>query len=124
MKDINTHNQAIPRQLSQKTVYLPRLKRRVKKTIIFDLDETLVHTNQNINVPCDVVIPMKFPGSPQTKAGVNIRPHCREVLKELRKHCEIIVFTASHKDYMKPIIDHIDPYKEIFDFMFHRDSCV
>ena len=61
-------------------------------------------------MPCDVVIPMKFPGSPATKAGVNIRPHCREVLLELRKHCEIIVFTASHKDYMKPIINHIDPY--------------
>ena len=74
-------------------VYLPTLKRRTKKTLIFDLDETLIHTNNNKRLKADVYIGMKFPNNPATKAGVNIRKGCREVLLELRKHCEIILFT-------------------------------
>jgi CTD small phosphatase-like protein 2 len=67
---------------------------------------------------------MSFPDGQRSRAGVNLRPYVKEVLKELRKDCEIIVFTASHENYMKPILQHIDPYGEIFDFMFHRESCV
>jgi len=43
---------------------------------------------------------------------------------ELKKDCEIILFTASHKDYMEPIVKYLDPYNEIFDFKFHRESCI
>ena len=32
-----------------------------KKTIVFDLDETLIHCNENINIPHDVKLPIKFP---------------------------------------------------------------
>ncbi len=31
-----------------------------KKTLIFDLDETLVHCNASENVPSDVVLPIKL----------------------------------------------------------------
>ena len=124
MKDQKFLKLSVPRQLKQKMVYLPKLNRPCKKTLIFDLDETLIHTNNNHHQKCDVVIDMSFPDGQRSRAGVNIRPYVREVLLELRKHCEIIVFTASHKDYMEPIINYIDPYKEIFDFMFHRESCV
>ena len=33
----------------------------VSKTIIFDLDETLIHSNKNLKKPSDVKINMKFP---------------------------------------------------------------
>jgi len=32
-----------------------------KKTLVFDLDETLIHCNENSNIPSDVVLPIKFP---------------------------------------------------------------
>lgn len=32
-----------------------------KKTLVFDLDETLIHCNESANVPSDVVLPIKFP---------------------------------------------------------------
>ena len=67
---------------------------------------------------------MSFPDGSKSKAGINIRPYVREVLKELKKDCEIIVFTASHKNYMDPIVNYIDPYNEIFDYKFHRESCI
>ena len=28
---------------------------------MFDLDETLIHCNENSNIPSDVVLPIKFP---------------------------------------------------------------
>ncbi len=32
-----------------------------KKTIIFDLDETLIHCNDNVSLSNDVKLPIKFP---------------------------------------------------------------
>ncbi len=32
-----------------------------KKTIVFDLDETLIHCNENTRIPSDVVLAIKFP---------------------------------------------------------------
>ena len=48
-----------------------------KPTLIFDLDETLIHCNENANLPCDVLLPIKFPNGATVKAGVNIRPYAR-----------------------------------------------
>ena len=31
------------------------------KTIVFDLDETLIHCNENQGDPCDVRVPVTFP---------------------------------------------------------------
>lgn len=67
-----------------------------KSTIIFDLDETLIHCNENTSMPCDIALPIKFPNNSIVKAGINVRPYARECLRELAKHFELIVFTASH----------------------------
>jgi hypothetical protein len=32
-----------------------------KKTLIFDLDETLIHCNESLDLPSDVILPIKFP---------------------------------------------------------------
>lgn len=32
-----------------------------KKTIIFDLDETLIHCNESVQIPGDVILPIRFP---------------------------------------------------------------
>ena len=33
-----------------------------KKTLVFDLDETLIHCNENSELTCDVKLPIRFPG--------------------------------------------------------------
>jgi CTD small phosphatase-like protein 2 len=57
--------------------HLPPTK---KPTLIFDLDETLIHCNENASMPCDVLLPIKFPNGATVKAGINIRPYARECL--------------------------------------------
>jgi CTD small phosphatase-like protein 2 len=32
-----------------------------KKTLVFDLDETLIHCNESSEMPSDVILPIKFP---------------------------------------------------------------
>lgn len=43
----------------EKVVSLP--KSHHQKTIVFDLDETLIHCNESVNVPGDVILPITFP---------------------------------------------------------------
>lgn len=83
--------------------------------MIFDLDETLVHCNESIMVPYDVCLEIAvnngkdkikvfiywiyFKIKNKIKAGINIRPYAKEVLKRLSSKFELIVFTASHSCY-------------------------
>lgn len=40
-----------------------------KKTLIFDLDETLIHCNENQNSQSDVRVPVTFPNGVKIMAG-------------------------------------------------------
>jgi CTD small phosphatase-like protein 2 len=67
------------------------------KTIVFDLDETLIHCVDDAeNDNPDVVIPIQFSEEPEPViAGINIRPHIHECLETANKFFQVIVFTAS-----------------------------
>lgn len=58
-----------------------KLPLATKPTLIFDLDETLIHCNENANMPCDILLPIKFPNGSTVKAGINIRPWVKECLE-------------------------------------------
>ena len=64
-------------QIIGKKVYLPPLRKQGMKTIIFDLDETLVHCNEDESVPSDVKVPIKFSAGDPILAALNIRPHAK-----------------------------------------------
>lgn len=71
-----------PKVLAQKKVYLNKRETHKgmnslltnlldKKTIVFDLDETLIHCNESTDIPYDVKLPIKFPHGETIE--VNIR---------------------------------------------------
>ena len=90
--------------------------------MIFDLDETLVHCNEDQQGPCDARVRVVFPTGDSINAGINIRPFAREVLKELSLHFEVLIFTASHPCYANPVIDFLDKDNAISGRLF-RDNC-
>lgn len=54
----------------------PPLREDIKKVIIFDLDETLVHCVDDIETENpDVVLTVTFPNGEQVDAGINVRPY-------------------------------------------------
>lgn len=94
------------------------------KTLILDLDETLIHCNTNPGMKSEVTLPITFPGGEKIRAPINIRPYAREFLAEMAQHYEIIVFTASHGCYANVVLDHLDPGKKYISHRFFRESCV
>lgn len=83
-----------------------------KKTIVFDLDETLMSSNAHFDdSPCDVKIPVVLPDGEVLEVDVHIRPHAKEILKNLSRDFEIIVYTASNICYGSVVMDYLDPNK-------------
>lgn len=93
-----------------------------QKTLVFDLDETLIHCKTDQSGPCDAKVPVTFPGGETIMAGINIRPFAKEILKKLSKHFELIIFTASHSCYANPVIDYIDEEGVVVKRLF-RENC-
>ena len=113
-------------QLKEKRKNIPRRKGyENKKTLIFDLDETLVHCCENTTT-CSptVILPVVFPTGETVQAGINIRPYALECLREVKKDFEVFVFTASHPCYANVVLDYLDPKKELIHQRFFRDSCI
>lgn len=80
-----------------------------KKTLIFDLDETLVHCIDEIETtPYDLPITVKFPEGEVIQAGINIRPYTYECVKKAQQHYQIVIFTASHKAYADVVLDTLE----------------
>ena len=113
-------------QLKEKRVNVPRRKGyEGKKTLIFDLDETLVHCCEDTTKSNPMVIlPIVFPTGEVVQAGMNIRPYALECLREVNKYFEVFVFTASHPCYANVVLDYLDPKGELIHHRFFRDSCI
>jgi CTD small phosphatase-like protein 2 len=93
-----------------------------RKTLIFDLDETLVHCMGQRKGHISVKI--LFPDSRECFAGINLRPYLAECLEAASQLFEVVVFTASRKFYADAVINHIDPEQKYFHHRLYSDSCV
>ena len=113
-------------QWKEKVIELPFTKPGIKKTIIFDLDETLAHCvrQENPNRKPDIYLDIKLTNGKILKAGFNVRPYTKEVLEFCNEHFEVVCFTASHKWYADVILDYIDPEKKYIQHRLYRDSCI
>jgi carboxy-terminal domain RNA polymerase II polypeptide A small phosphatase len=90
--------------------YLPRIQRfkdRTKKTLILDLDETLVHSQFEKHPSPDIVLPVIFEGK-QNHIYIKVRPGAIDFLRKINKFFEVVIFTASVANYADPLIDILD----------------
>ena len=122
MRYIKSIKQVEPSQLLSKFITLPKKKDR-KKTVIFDLDETLVHCCPNPENG-SMIFDALLPSGEKIQCGINIRPFVQECLKAANEFYEVIVFTASHKCYADTVLDYIDPNKELIHHRLYRDNCI
>ena len=80
-----------------------------KKTLVLDLDETLIHSCSLYDHPDVVVTPINEEEDPNCAIPMKIRPFCLEFLNRMSKMFEIIVYTASQECYANSIINFLDP---------------
>jgi RNA polymerase II subunit A small phosphatase-like protein len=92
-----------------------------KKTIILDLDETLVHSSFVPTDHYDITLTVEIEGTLRT-IYVAKRPHVDEFLSRCGELFEVVVFTASLAKYAGPLLDLLDPQK-VIDHRLFRESC-
>ena len=93
-----------------------------KKTLVLDLDETLVHSQfQPFDVPSDITLKIELEDELHD-IHVMVRPGVKEFLENMGKIYEIVIFTASVSKYADPLLDIIDKEK-ICKFRLFREHC-
>ncbi|CAK58629.1 unnamed protein product (macronuclear) [Paramecium tetraurelia] len=120
---------ALKQCVNSKIIYKPKPviiqnnPQNIKKyTLLFDLDETLVHCTLDMKLPCDKKLIIKLSQDETFQVGVSVRPGLHVMLELLEPNFEIIVFTASHGQYAKRIVEYIDP-KRIISRVLSREHC-
>jgi RNA polymerase II subunit A small phosphatase-like protein len=99
----------------------PEMKGKVK-TLVLDLDETLVHSSFKPINDADFIIPIELDGVLH-KVYVRKRPGVENFLKAVGEKFEVVVFTASLAKYADPLLDILDRGNVIKIRLF-REACV
>ena len=92
-----------------------------KKTLILDLDETLVHSSFRPVPSPDFVIPVEIDGR-VVDVYVIKRPYVDEFLKAVGPRFEVVVFTASLGKYADPLLDLLDKHN-VIKWRLFREAC-
>ena len=103
--------------------FLPPKTSKFQKTLVLDLDETLIHSYfdcpspRQADLSYDILVENK-------KIHVNsmIRPGAREFIENVSTLFEIVVFTASLSEYANPLVDFVDKNKKC-NFRLYREHC-
>ena len=127
-KDLNIHKSSFTpsnknRDMLQPDLLLPMksLENIKKKTLILDLDETLVHSSTSLYSKSDLTLEIDFDGIIY-KIYILIRPGAQNFIKNLSKFFEIVIFTASLSKYASPLLDILDKEKNI-KYRLYREHC-
>jgi len=113
---------------------LPRCKQKVnfnfppeenqKKIALFDLDETLVHCNNNEPGMDGDVVSVKLPTNKIVKVGLNIRKNWQNALDLIMNHYHVVIYTASHPSYADAVLDYMDKENKYFKYRLYRSHCI
>jgi len=113
-----------PVALKAQKFLLPPLppEHKGKKTLVLDLDETLVHSSFRPVPGPDFIISIELDGVTH-RVYVQKRPGVDHFLEQVGSKFEVVVFTASLDKYANPVLDILDPKGHIKVRLF-REACV
>ena len=123
-----------PRQPSYSS-QTQRLSRYVQKTLVIDLDETLIHSlAKGGRMSSGHMVEVKLNATVGYGGGtlgpqhpilyyVHKRPHCDDFLRKVCKWYNLVVFTASVQEYADPVIDWLEQERKYFSSRYYRQHC-
>ncbi|SPN97540.1 related to nuclear envelope protein NEM1 [Cephalotrichum gorgonifer] len=108
-----------------------------QKTLIIDLDETLIHsmskggrmsTGHMVEVRLNTTL---VGAGGETSIGplhpilyyVHKRPFCDDFLRRVCKWFNLVIFTASVQEYADPVIDFLEQERKFFSARYYRQHC-
>ena len=128
IKPINPHQLAFTptnhsNLLQNKKMLLPQKSKEFinKKTLILDLDETLVHSSFVPFQNNDIILEVELE-SVIYNIFVLVRPGTIEFIRKVAQLYEVVIFTASISKYALPLLDILDIEKNI-KYKLTREHC-
>lgn len=105
--------------------FVPKPGRQV---LVLDLDETLVHCcnfDPQVQQQAAQVTLQYLNDKGQTvNARMTIRPHVDYFLESVSRHFDVVVYTASDREYATAVVGYLDPDRRIIKDILHRRHCV
>lgn len=95
-----------------------------KKTLLIDIDETILHCEEDDSKPYDIKVPVDLENGGRAEAYLSIRPYAISFLKRISKLFEVIAFTASDETYADVVLDEIDPNRDYIKHRLYRHNCI
>lgn len=112
--DFNKHIQMLAQELPDTN----------RKTLILDLDETLIHADFDGKFKNhDHIVTFKYDDE-EISVPIFIRPELSSFLETVNELFEIVVFTAGKKEYADAVLNFLDPENKFFKFRFYRENCI
>lgn len=106
--------------------YINRHSKSIKKLLVLDLDETLVHTDYSYSDYPSV----KHINFETYHFKINniyftsqVRPYIFDFLTNVSRYYDIAVFTSSKQCYADTILDAIDPENKWFTKRYYHHNC-
>ena len=115
------HQRLLRERSNEQFCFLPASASQ-KKTLVLDLDETLVHSSFKPLPNPDMVITLQIDSTRTYSVYVMKRPGVDMFLRRLSRFYELVIFTASLSKYANPLLDQIDPDRCISARLF-REHC-
>jgi Dullard-like phosphatase family protein len=110
--------------LEEKMLCLGEPQCQSKKTLILDLDETLIHADFDFLYHShDQIISFMYEECEIT-VPIFIRPGLMEFIQKISEIFEIVIFTASRKEYADAVLNFLDPDGRYFRNRLYRDHCI
>jgi len=109
--------------ISRSLSFLPDQKanKKGRKTLVLDLDETLVHSTFETTPGADLVVNIVVEDVPM-EVHVMKRPGVENFIRRMSELYEVIIFTASLPEYAKPLMKALDPEGKV-DYQLYREHC-
>ncbi|CAM9499134.1 unnamed protein product [Choristocarpus tenellus] len=125
-------------QSSREPLPQPTRRRSSDKTLVLDLDETLIHATRSPSGDADFVVDLSHKsrslpfkvgnlGRKSRSTGqryVHKRPYLNEFLAAVSERFEVVLFTAARVDFAMAVLDKIDPERKMVDHCLTRESCM
>ncbi|KNE62805.1 dullard-like phosphatase domain-containing protein [Allomyces macrogynus ATCC 38327] len=94
-----------------------------KKCLVLDLDETLLHSSFKLVPNADFIVPVEIDRQIH-HVYVQKRPGVDAFLRAVGDKFEVVVFTASLAKYADPVLDLLDPHRNLVKHRLFRESCL
>ena len=101
-----------------------------KKLLILDIDETLVHSDldfslkENKEVKYDSILHFNSEEEKNIPVPLIVRPGTKKFLDYAVQEFDLVVFTASDKQYADVVIDYLEKDKKYFKMRLYRNHCI